>query len=290
MFYTLNLCNRAQTGSRGIGPLTILPDDEEPEAAEVLVDAQAGGRFYRFMLDTGAARTSLILDETTAAFESLESGSASGLFGNREFDLIRLPEFRLGPICKTDFVIQRRRDSRPEVRNLLGMDFLKEHCCCFLFDRQRLWIDPPAHGAADFQPLLFDAKFHPCLEMQIAGAAAWAVWDSGAGMSVVDLGFVRRHPALFEEDGASNGSDSTGAELQTPVYRMAACRIGGLDFPAQRVAAFDLERVNAAIDLRLDFILGYSTFRRANWVFDFPRQRWAASKIEQPGGPNAPAG
>jgi hypothetical protein len=28
----------------------------------------------------------------------------------------------------------------------------------------------------------------------------------------------------------------------------------------------------------MDLILGYNTLRQANWLFDFPRRRWAISK------------
>jgi len=28
-----------------------------------------------------------------------------------------------------------------------------------------------------------------------------------------------------------------------------------------------------------DLILGYSTLSKANWLFDFPRKKWAISKL-----------
>jgi hypothetical protein len=36
--------------------------------------------------------------------------------------------------------------------------------------------------------------------------------------------------------------------------------------------------MNASIEIPMDLILGYSTLRKANWVFDFPRKQWAISK------------
>jgi hypothetical protein len=38
-------------------PLIIEPDLDDPDCAEVLVDGTVAGRPYRFLLDTGAART-----------------------------------------------------------------------------------------------------------------------------------------------------------------------------------------------------------------------------------------
>lgn len=47
--------------------LIIVPDEEDAEAAEVLVDGTIGGNYYRFLLDTGAARSSVRFDDYTAA-------------------------------------------------------------------------------------------------------------------------------------------------------------------------------------------------------------------------------
>jgi len=49
-------------------------------------------------------------------------------------------------------------------------------------------------------------------------------------------------------------------------------------FPPHRVAGVDLSHVNSTIEVRMDMILGYGTLRKANWLFDFPRKRWAITK------------
>jgi len=40
----------------------------------------------------------------------------------------------------------------------------------------------------------------------------------------------------------------------------------------------DLSRANATLDLPMDLILGYTTLRQANWLFDFPAKRWAITR------------
>jgi hypothetical protein len=52
--------------------LIIKPDEEDVEAAEVLVDGTIGGYEYRFLLDTGAARTSVTFDDYTSTFGCIE--------------------------------------------------------------------------------------------------------------------------------------------------------------------------------------------------------------------------
>jgi hypothetical protein len=45
------------------------------------------------------------------------------------------------------------------------------------------------------------------------------------------------------------------------------------------VAGVDLSRVNATIAVPMDLVLGYTTLRHANWWFDFPRRRWAVTRL-----------
>ncbi len=49
--------------------LIIEPDPEDVEAAQVFVDGTIDGRPYRFLLDTGAARTCVQFDAYTSTLE-----------------------------------------------------------------------------------------------------------------------------------------------------------------------------------------------------------------------------
>jgi hypothetical protein len=51
-------------------PLIIEADPEDPDCASVLVDGTIAGRPYRFVLDTGTARTKIVADEFTATLTS----------------------------------------------------------------------------------------------------------------------------------------------------------------------------------------------------------------------------
>lgn len=73
--------------------------------------------------------------------------------------------------------------------------------------------------------------------------------------------------------------DSTGATIETPLYLMKEVQIGQHAFAPHKVVAIDLTNVNSKIEIPMDFILGYSTFRQAHWIFDFPNKQWAISKM-----------
>lgn len=260
--------------------LVIKPDDEEAGAAEVFVDGTIGGRPYRFLLDTGAARSSVVSDDYTAAFDTVETNRSAGVFAPTDDALIVVPRIEVGPIVKDHFTLVRASTTNPHVSNLIGMDLLKDCCCHFLFDENRVVVDGTETGGsgAPFQALLLDAKFHPYVEVAFGPSVGSAVWDTGASLTVVDTGFIRAHRDFFREAGHSTGTDATGTAVETPMYVMAEATIGGVSFAPHRVAGVDLSAVNAHIEIPMDLILGYTTLSQANWLFDFPNRKWAITK------------
>lgn len=255
--------------------LVIVPDPEEADAAEVLVDGLVAGRPYRFLLDTGAAQTSLVHDELTSTFASSGRVESSGVFAAGTDESITIPSLRVGPIHVEDFVAVRAAAGSASERGLIGMDLLRDHCCVFRFGEARVHLAPgPTAEEGLFEKLILDARSHPYIEVRVGPATAAAVWDTGASMTVVDGSFVQRHPEHFAPAGTSTGTDSSGVTMETPVFTMAQAVIDGRTFAPHKVAAVDLSRVNATIEIPMDMILGYTTLRQADWLMDFPGRRW----------------
>ncbi|HYP39918.1 MAG TPA: hypothetical protein VEX13_06120 [Chloroflexia bacterium] len=261
--------------------LIIQQDEEDIEAAEVLVDVTVGTNKYRFLLDTGAARTSMVFDDYTGTFDSLNKSDSSGVFARSSDDLITVPSFDLGPISKKNLTVSRVASNSPGMRNLVGMDVLKDFCCHFLFEENGILVDPSGVSGSlgNVQELTYDGKFHPYVDVWLGRVRAKAVWDTGAGITIADTNLINKHPALFEEVGRSHGTDSTGFRMETPMFIMAATIIGNHEFPPLKVAGVDLSQVNSTIDIPMDLILGYNTLSKANWFFDFPGKKWAITKL-----------
>ncbi|MEO8397761.1 MAG: aspartyl protease family protein [Chloroflexota bacterium] len=265
----------------GAFSLIIKPDADEAEAAEIYVDGRIGGRAYRFLLDTGAGKSSVVSDDYTSTFDSAEKHHSSGVFAKSSEDLITVPSIEVGSISRENFTLVRAAPipGAAERSSLIGMDLLKDFRLHLFFDQARVSVDEDA-GAPDYavQDLMLDDRFHPYVEVQFEAASAKAVWDTGASLTIVDMAFVKKHPGAFQEVGQSTGTDATGAQMETPMFVMAATTIGGCEFPSHRAAGVDLSAVNAMLDVPMDIILGYSTLRQANWLFDFPRRKWAVTK------------
>jgi hypothetical protein len=89
----------------------------------------------------------------------------------------------------------------------------------------------------------------------------------------MDRSFWLSHPELFEQIGASVGTDVNGDQAETPLLLMAGPVIGQHTFSRHKVATVDLSQVNRTLEHPMDLILGYPTIRQADWLFDFPARR-----------------
>jgi hypothetical protein len=259
--------------------LIIVPDPEEAEAAEVCVEGSVGNHPYRFLLDTGAAISSLRFDDYTAGFASAEQNHSSGVFARHSEDLITVPDLAVGPLSRPDFTLVRQSREAGDTRNLVGMDFLKDYRLHFLFNEQRVLVDPAPDSGWNFEALVMDNRAHPYLPMSWGEITAHAVWDTGAGVTIVDMNFVRKNPSFFEEIGGGTGTDSTGTQMETPLFAMTAPVIGKTPFPPLKVAGVELGAVNSRIEIPMDFILGYNVLVKADWYFDFPARKWAITRF-----------
>lgn len=252
----------------------ILHPDEDG-GAEVYVQARIAGRPYELLLDTGAGATSLVWDEYTAALPAEGTHSSSGVLGDLQDDLVTVHDFKLGPIEKQTLLARRIPAGRGEARSLVGMDLLKDYCCTFRFEERRVSLDPqPPDG---LEKLFLDARCHPYVPVTCAGETVPAVWDTGASLTCVDLGFIARHPEAFAATGSSGGTDASGNQVESTLYRVEGLTCGGREFPGHTVVGIDLSFVNSRIDHPMTMILGYSTLALGEWVMDFRGRRWGVA-------------
>ena len=255
-------------------PMIIEPEVGDPDSAAVRVDGTVAGRPYRFMLDTGAARTQLEADEYTRALSAEAGDSSLGALGGRSADpVVTVTDLVVGPLQAARLAVARVEPGGPAAHNLLGMDVLGRYRCHFRFGAGVLEVEDPPRRRAD-RDLLVSNRGHAYVGVQWPGVTGQACWDSGSGATIVNRDFWLGHPELFSELGTSVGTDSSGTQAATPVLMMAGPVIGQREFTTHRVVAVDLSRVNRTLEHPMDLILGYPTLRQADWLFDFPAMRW----------------
>jgi hypothetical protein len=265
------------TGTAHEIALIVVPDPADPECAEVTVDGSISGRPYRFLLDTGAARTQVVSDDLLADLPSNGRYCSAGIFASGGGALVSVSDFELGALREPSLEVVRVEAAGRGLNNLLGMDVLRRRCCHFRFDSNTLLLGASPAAVAR-QPLPMDARGHFYVDVSWPRVRAHACWDSGAGITLVDRAFLRKHRELFEEAGSSVGTDSTGIQAEAPTFWIAGPAIGGAKFRRFKVAAADLARLSDDHDRPIDLILGYTALRQSNWLFDFPTQRWRLSR------------
>lgn len=255
-------------------PLIVEPDAEVPEFASVLADGTVAGRPYRFVVDTGAACTSMVADEYTCGLPVVGQCGSSGAFAAQSSPVVTVTGLAVGGLRAATLDVARSQHSAPQAGNLLGMDVLGRYACHFRLEDGVLELERPGGPLAEHE-LRLGSRGHPFVEVCWPGVAAQACWDTGSGPTVVDRSFWLAHRYLFEDAGMSEGTDSSGTTAQAPLLLMAESMIGGRRFRRHKVAVVDLSHINAAAEIPMDLILGYPALRQATWLFDFPARRWA---------------
>jgi len=256
-------------------PLIVERDTSDPDCASVLIYGTVAGVRRRFILDTGAARTELVAsDDLELEPCGVEIGSG-GVFESVDHQLALVSDLRVGPFSVDRLTVSLAPSGAPE-QNLLGMDVLGEFCWRLSLTDARLTLESNLTDSSAHD-LYIGPRGHPCVDVEWDAVTANACWDTGAGITVVDAGFAKRHPWLFTDESSSRGTDSTGATRETPTFLMQGPTIGGHRFRAHRVAVVDFSTVNATAARPMDLILGFTTLSQADWVMDFPSRRWSAT-------------
>lgn len=145
-------------------PLVVEPDPDNPGCACVWVDATVDGRSYRFLLDSGAARTQMRSDAWIDVLPSDVRHESSGVFATTSEDIIVLSSIRIGSLIVTD--VQAARAAAGE--NLLAMDVLGQAAIRIDLDHAELTIE--ASGTASTPWTLDRGPYgHPFLGLEWPG-------------------------------------------------------------------------------------------------------------------------
>ena len=255
--------------------LVVTNDPDDPEAIDVWVDALVGDAPVRFRLDTGAAQCSVPVLESTQKLTVTGVNPGVGLSGiGLGDDEVRVPSLTLGGLAIKDVAATRLVAGSP-LPALLGMTALARFRCEFRFSDHQLELDGrTSPEPVDWFELTSHVRTQPMVPVDFDTVSVLACWDTGAGLSVVDVDFAHAHPQLFEPVRAARGVDSSGVEIPSQLCRMPPFQIGGIAIDSSVCAIVDLGPLNNALEQPIPFVLGMPAIVQADWTFDFPQRRW----------------
>lgn len=265
-------------------PLHVVEDPDEPGAAAVLVDLDVGGSPRRFLFDTGAARGRVGWDAADPVLTAASASAGAGALGSSETKthVVVVPTLRIGEgpsaLRSDDVVMEVASEAAPGPADILGLEVIAGHRWDVRFSTRTLTIDADAdaeNADADERPLVLSSAGHPHVNVTWDDVTALAVWDSGAGVTVVDVAFASRHPTLFTPLRNSRGHDSHGNTADTAMVTMAACVIGGRHFAPSLAALAPIAGIQPPGEPAFDLILGYPLLAQADWRIDLRQGTWS---------------
>ncbi|MFS0733539.1 aspartyl protease family protein [Microbacterium sp. 1P10UB] len=254
--------------------LDLDPDPDVPEALVVSLVAEIDGVRQRLIVDTGGAHSALAEGDLSRMLVPAASGSdpGRGVFGRGDRgDRVEAVEMMIGGVrvARPQFDVERL----PAAPSLLGLDVLGSHRLDFLFSESILEFG--GEGRVDERrKLVRSSRRHPYVQVHWGGVVADAIWDSGASISIIDRGFVRRHRGLFRTEGSSHGIDAGGSESAVDMVRMDAVTIGGRTFSPTIAGVADIAGIERPGDPPFDLILGMPVLRQADWALHIAEGWW----------------
>lgn len=251
-------------------------NDISNDDVEVYIKGQINDKEYNFLLDTGAAKSTLVTDEYLESLEYSKGKKFSGVIGTLDCREVNIDKLCLGPIIENGIKIDIINNLNDNIKNVLGIDVLKKHVIVFSYSTQELLIieEDDSIMPENLFELEVGNKYHPYIDINFKEIKSKCLWDTGASITVVDEEFVKRNPSLFERIGKDIGTDSTGESRETDIYIMKNYSINGYEFTSHKVAAIDLSNINSKANIKMDMILGFPTIRQMDWYFDFPNRKW----------------
>ncbi len=258
-------------------PLDLLPDPDDERCLQAWTDATAEGVTLRLLVDTGTPRSAVPHVGPFATHPRRPAPAGRGAFGapGGEEVLVQVDALHAGDLTTPTLLVQLQPEGWPHP-GMLGMDVLGSHRCDFHFDVPRIDLDHEAQPAAGWHRLTAAPHSTPTVQVVWDQTSVDALWDTGAGTTLVDESWAGRHPdivAVHAETGL--GTDVTGAEASYRWGTMAPCRIGGAGFAEQTCAVVDFSALNATLASPWEVVVGLPLIAQASWCMDHPGRRWA---------------
>jgi hypothetical protein len=227
-------------------------------------------------LDTGSAMTLLVNSEKLSGKTNAGTFHFKGATGiPQQGETIQIHSALLDGVEFYNLKIGRvQRDA--QVQSALGIDLLSRRPFSLNFRfKPSLHLDPKTPRKL-FTTLEVGSHHLFTIPITIGKMEARAMWDSGAGITVVDESFIQSHPTNFKStDEFESATDGTGASIPVKTYRARIIKIGHRTFRNSRVIATDLSVLRANGNPPVQVVIGFNFIRKCDWYFDAKQRKWS---------------
>ncbi|MFI5363338.1 MAG: hypothetical protein ACHQ49_15330 [Elusimicrobiota bacterium] len=153
------------------------------------------------------------------------------------------------------------------------------HNVSFDFAAKTMSVDPsqPAPGAQQPMKLVLDNNY---LEIPVGFGSAAPVqmlYDTGAGLTVMDQGYVDSNASAFSFVGDTQIQDSSCQKIPVKIYTINSLSVAGNSLSGTYAVAMDLGPVKQALGQDLQGIIGFNAITPFNWWVDLKNDTFAIS-------------
>jgi hypothetical protein len=246
-------------------PVECVPDPDILGCGNIFISVAADGCILRAAFDTGSPTTVLI--ELPHSARPKGRQETSGMFGAEAVSEWEVQELRIGSLSVGPLTVHRIAAGVGR-HPVVGLDLLGTGPWKLDTSNGTLLTGAPLSRGSTFTRA---ANGHILTEMRWPGAAATAMWDTGAGITLFDRQFADAHPDLFEEVGTTLGTDVTGSQGEFLLARVSGYEIDEAGFDGHVAAIADLPEIPDHIDAAI----GFPTIKQARWTVDVQACRWS---------------
>jgi hypothetical protein len=190
----------------------------EPGYYRPYMDVTIDGRKKRFQFDIGAPQTCIEYDEDVSQYRVESHKGSGGGFGSIEyFEVVRPQSLQIGQHRFLRLPIQRARQNQKR-ESVQGIDCLKDIPFEIDFKNKKLTLLSQTPNDIEKLPLRRFKTGHFMIPIKVDKTNNYALFDTGAVKTCVDLNFVKHHPESFSFIRSDQGKDSTGKIQETPLY------------------------------------------------------------------------
>lgn len=273
----LSVCGSAYSKEQKDDVISLDVLQLEPGYYRPFIDVIIDGRKKRFEFDTGAPQTFIEYGEDISQYRVESHKGSGGGFGTIEqFDVIRPQSLQIGQHKFLNLPIQRGLQNQKR-ENLLGIDCLKDTPFEIDFKNGTLTLLSQTPDGIEKLPLRRFKTGHLMIPIKVGKTNTYALFDTGAEKTCVDLNFVKHHSESFRFIRSNQGKDSVGKMQETPLYSANSVQIGNLMSKDVEVVAWQFAGDFKKKMEDVPIILGSNVIYNAKWIFDLKQGNWSVS-------------
>jgi predicted aspartyl protease len=243
---------------------------------QFFIKANADGKEFRFLLDTGAKYTQII---DSPFFDSYRINgfivSKSLLGRQRKLNTVSLRKITLG---ESNLANDRVAISKDLKLNLLGMKTLSDSC--FAIDAMESKFRTMADCAKlkNTMPLTRYSEELVVIDVSLGDKIYPMIFDTGASMTVLDNKVTLPYKPEQITKETVKFSDSSMSSQTSHIFKAKEVQIGGIAFSDVTFIRTNLDSIQDSSDNKIMGILGFNLIQNANWTFDLANNRLSISK------------